>query len=319
MKDFDNIFSSDKECYQHFRIRKYHHRSMICYKITPNFSVEMLNANDYLMKTGFENYFGLIFYVNINAMYFNDTGSLTAYVHENHSVDIIDSYLAPVVLINKPEITLRVSYQTLKIEKLPPPYDTMCGKYPVGSSQFDQVYKNLQTDAVKMFNRSIPDVMIYDLLDTPILSVDQLKQNATLSRIYRSIWEQKKANMPNTCSFITTIPKMYIVDYSSMGMTLMWPNGLRVYNQSRARLILIDYLVYVFSCIGIWLGLSFYGIFDLIEGLKKTLYATAPTTEEASMELMMARVIKRVLKLEAFMTQSQKETKSRLDAHHQRL
>lgn len=283
---------------------------MICYKITPNFSFEMLDAHDYLLKTGFENYFGLIFYVNINAKYFNGTRSLTAYVHENHSVDIIDSYLAPFVLITKPEITLRVSYQTLKIEKLPPPYDTMCGEYPIGSSQFDQIYKNLQRDVVKIFNRSIPDAMIYDLLDTPILSVYQLKRNETLSRIYRLIWEQKKANTPNTCSFITTVPKMYTIAYPSLGMTLMWPNGLRVHNLSRARLVLIDYLVYLCSCIGIWLGLSAYGIFGLIKGLK-TLYATAPLTQETSMEVMMTRVIKRVIKLEALMTQSQKGSTSR--------
>ena len=284
---------------------------MICYKITPNFSIKMLDAHDYLLKTGFENYFGLIFYVNINAEYFNGTRSLTAYVHENHSVDVVDSYLAPVVLIDKPEITLRVSYQTLKIEKLPPPYDTMCGEYPIGSSQFDQVYKNLQRDTVKIFNRSIPDAMIYDLLDTPILSVYQLKQNATLSRIYRLIWEQKKANMPNTCSFITMVPKMYTIAYPSLGMTLMWPNGLRVHNQSRKKLVFIDYLVYICSCIGIWLGLSVYGIFDVIKGLKKTLYPTAPSTEETSVEVMMARMIKRVIKLETFMIQFQKGSASR--------
>lgn len=179
-----------------------------------------------------------------------------------------NSYLVSVVTTITPKIVLRVSYQTLKVDRLAPLYDTMCGRYPLGSFQFDQIYKNMQRDAVKMFNKSIQYVMIYDLLDMPILSAYQLEQNEKLRRAYRWIWEGKKANMPYTCSFITTFPKVYTIAHPTLGITLMWPNGFRVHNESRGRLVFIDYLIYVCSCIGIWLGMSVYGLFDLIKSVK---------------------------------------------------
>ena len=180
-----------------------------------------------------------------------------------------NSYLAPVVTTITPEIVLRVSYQTLKVDRFAPPYDTMCGRYPLGSAQFDQIYKNMRRDAVKMFNKSIQYVMImiYDLLDTPISSAYQLEQNEKLRRAYRWIWESKKANMPYTCSFITTFPKVYTIAYPTLGMTLMWPNGFRVHNESRARLVCIDYLICLFLY-SIWLGFSVYGFSDLIKSVE---------------------------------------------------
>lgn len=75
----------------------------------------MLKATDNLTKTGVENYFGYIYDLNLNTEYFNGVRSLSAYVHENVSVNILDSYFGTLVNTATPKIVLRVSYQMLKI------------------------------------------------------------------------------------------------------------------------------------------------------------------------------------------------------------
>lgn len=118
-----------------------------------------------------------------------------------------------------------------------------------------------------MFKSSIQYVMIHDLFHTPVLSAYQLEENEKLRKACRWISESKKANMQYTCSFTTTFPKVYIIAYSTLGVTLMWLNGFRIHNKSKARLVFIGYLIYVCSYIGIWLGLSVYSLLDLIKSV----------------------------------------------------
>lgn len=304
--DSGSSFRTDKECYQHLSIRKYHHRSAICYEISPKFNDSTLHGDDYLMKTDARNYYGFIFYVAFNDKHFNHARQIAAYVHQSTSVHLADSQLATTFTIPKPEIALRVSYQALRIQKLEPPYDTKCGNYPLGSSKSDQIYKSVQKEVVKTLNRSLSQIMIYDALDTPIL-----EQNETLRRIYRAILENKTRNMPHTCFHIYTIPKVYTIAYPTLGITLMWPNGLHISTESRTKLELIDYIIYVCSCIGIWFGLSAYGVFDLIKGLKKTrgtgALLLALHRKESPMEEMMGRVMNRLMRVEVFMNQFQSQ------------
>ena len=188
------------------------------------------------------------------------------------SVNILDSYLAAVFTIPKTKVILRVSYQTLKVQLLEPPHDTKCGNYPLGSSEMDLTYKKIRNEVVKIFNRSLSDVMIYEPLDTPILSAYQLKKNEALRMIYRSMVEKNMQNMPKTCFPITTVPRAFTITYPSLGITVMWPNGCHISNESRAKLVFIDYFIYICSCVGIWFGLSVFGLFDLIERFKVRLY-----------------------------------------------
>lgn len=81
---------------------------------------------------------------------FNGVQKSFAYVHEKTSVNVMDFYLATVFTITKTKTILRVRYQTLKIGILEPYYDTKCTKYPLRSSQIDQIYKITQAEAAEV-------------------------------------------------------------------------------------------------------------------------------------------------------------------------
>ena len=46
----------------------------------------------------------------------------------------------------------------------------------------------------------------------------------------------------------------YVTSY--LGVTLIWPDGFYLKNESKTKLFLIDYIIYVSSSFGIWFGIS---------------------------------------------------------------
>lgn len=267
--DFINTNLDSFECYSHFQIKKYHHRNMMCYKMIPKFDKKNLTTNDYVYK---DDHFGLIYSLNLNEEYFNNVRRLSAYIHEPKTVEIYDSGLASAFRISDTKSIMTVSYQSLHIERAEPPYDTKCYRYPLRSAQTDQYFKRIQNLTYHRLNRSIPDAMLYEKLHTPLLSSYSLEKNETLRKIYRSIVEASKNNLPDSCEYRSTIPRIYIVQYDSLGVSLTWPDGFHVNNRSRPKSNLMDYIVYISSCIGTWFGISAIHSFHLIKCIKDKLF-----------------------------------------------
>lgn len=196
--------------------------------------------------------------------YFNSVERLAAAIHGPGTVMLYDSALSPFIRIYDNKNILRVSYETLEIERLEPPYDTWCHRYPYRSAQIDQTLKQIQNQTMKILNYSTSDVMISEQLNARLLSSDALKNNETLTKMYRDIVERYKSiKLPNTCLYRSNIPKIYTVRYSGLGFSVMWPNGFNIQNVARPKFVLIDYIVYLCSCIGIWFGLSALSLFDI--------------------------------------------------------
>lgn len=221
----------------------------------------MLSMFDYAFKA---DHYGLIYYINLNDKFFSGVRMLSAYIHEPDTTELYDSLLAPNFRISEPDHVLRVSYKTLHIRLLEPPYDTMCRVYPERSSQADQYLKRIQNETVTKLNRSISDVMIYEPLETSLLSDRSLENNKSLHKLYLDIRIAQKKNMPNSCSFNSTVPRIHAISHPSLGFSVFWPDGLFITNEYKGKILLIDYIVYICSSIGIWFGLSACSLFNSV-------------------------------------------------------
>lgn len=262
-----NVISDPQDCYQNFKIRKFHHRNMICYRFDPKFGRnDSLKFSDYLLQ---DKLFGVIFYLNLNDSYFSQVRRLAAYIHEPGSTKLLDSFLAHGMYTRDAKIILTISYETLHIQRMEPPHDTQCKYYPIESSDTPLIFEKIQNETVRLLNRSIFDVMIYDALDTPLLTSYRLQRNTTLRKIYGTIVESQSVKMPKSCIVKHTIPKMTPESYSSLGLQVTWPNGYHIFIESRPKLQLMDYIVYICSCIGTWYGLSAIGLFKLFDDVRK--------------------------------------------------
>lgn len=157
-----------------------------------------------------------------------------------------------------------VFYKTLHIKRLEPPYDTMCRLYPKRSSQGDQYLKRIQKETFKKLNRSVSDIMIYDPLETPVLSDRSLENNKSLHKLYLDIVKTQEKNMPDSCSFNSTVPQIHAISYPSLGYSVFWPDGLSITNEYKGKILLIDYIIYICSSVGIWFGLSACSLFNSV-------------------------------------------------------
>ena len=239
---------------------------MMCYKFSMKIStlLQTISFSDYLL---FSNNFGAIFYVILNLKLFGNARRLSLYVHNSGSVEQLDSGIEHNYIIPGTSHHPRISYHTLQIRRLDPPYDTKCGHYSKESSQIDTIVKKVQQETVRIFNKSTPAAHIYSPINTTLLSFSNLHSNDIDREIYRKIVSRSKQGMPNSCYYETTIPKVYSVVHKYFGATVMWPDGFSIKISSHAKLVLLDYLVYVSSSIGLWYGLSACDIFKAFGNL----------------------------------------------------
>lgn len=233
---------------------------MVCYEIGLK-NRSKLESMDYLYES---EAYAVIFYVNMNTKYFKKVSRMTAYVHENRSSKIIDASASYYHNLNDDHYIMRVTYQTLFMKRLQPPYETMCQSYPTDSSRIEWNLNKIQEKTVKELNMSIPSMMIYQPLDTRILFSKKFEHNVTLREKYEDLLLRNMYSMPVSCIIKTTIPRIYFVHYPNLGVTLLWPDGLHFNIESKPRILSIDFIVYVCSCIGIWFGLSIFSVLSIM-------------------------------------------------------
>lgn len=244
---------------------------MVCYEIGMK-NQSKLQSMEYLYES--ETY-ALILFVNMNSKYFKTVRRMTAYVHEDGSSKIVDASASYYHNLNDDHYIMRVTYQSLFMKRLEPPYETMCRFYGTYGSQIQWNLHKIQEKTVRILNMSIPSLMIYQPLNTRILFSEKFDHNETLRRQYKDIVLRNMYPLPVSCIMKTTIPRIYFVHYPSLGITLLWPDGLHFNIESKPRILSIDFIVYVCSCIGIWFGLSVFGILSIISS-KLNLVASAP-------------------------------------------
>ena len=280
---------------------------MMCYDfiLRPGVTEKVLDSGIFLDDT---ESVSDIYYVEFDNKLFENVRRLAAYIHEPKSVPLIDASLWTNLIIPNKNHFLRLTYQSLKTLKLEPPYDTMCSWYPDRTSRTDVRLGRIQKDTVKILNMSIPNVMIYDMLDTPIISPSILNSNVTMKEKYQKIVEKHSAHMAPSCYLSSTIPRIYALAYPYIGVTVMWPDGLSIVIESRPKTTPIDLIIYISSCVGIWFGLSIQHVLWYSKGIKVTMNpfgVTFRTEREriqnvvSRMNRMESNLISRFYKLES--------------------
>ena len=174
---------------------------------------------------------------------------------------------------------MQITYRSLSIQRLEPPYDTMCSSYHPHRSRleatlakvrrdgmkllgiiptFDQIYeRQLSRDAeqskAEQDTTTIDENKDYD--DTLPITTSYHVRNVTLAMRLQSLIRKHTLIYPE-CSikyYITTIK-------SSIGkgvkMTLNWPQDVTLTIRYSPVDGTLDYIIYLSTCIGLWLGVA---------------------------------------------------------------
>lgn len=262
-KDHLEYFPGGK-CNELFDTSKYYHRESVCYKFTPR-----MNANELAVKhyTLTDEAYGMIFFILMNPKMFKDIKVISSYIHNDESIKLYDALLAQYIMIPNDKIEILPTFNTINLTRLEPPFDTQCQKYPPGSAMVIEILKKIQNETLTELNRSIPALMIPDdgdeqKMSSLLMTSSALTMNETLKKRYREIVEKYQDNGRYSCSISCMITRISFGKDEQFQFRIAWPDGLKFSINYEGKNTVIDYIVYICSCVGIWFGISAFSLFD---------------------------------------------------------
>lgn len=248
------------DCMKYFNIKKYLWSEYMCYQFDP-LILDVIEVHEYTMSPSFN---GLIYSLSFDTKYFGAAKHISQAVHIPTSSFMLDS-----VLSKSRETQFdgypssEISYREFNRIKMGPPYQPKCNpnndQYGTEKEmQFHEINRQAMlkygiiTPFVRFYNSS-SDLFVPSYLDF---------RNETFVRILNNLLD--RVPQPEAvCKFKFLVT--WIIPYSDSKeffASIFWPASetlLIVYVPDQD---LIDYIVYVCSCIGIWFGLSFYSTYD---------------------------------------------------------
>lgn len=263
-------YRDNDNCMKILSIERYIQRDFMCYKITVSAipSSKSLDLEEYSLSPHAS---GLVHRLFLNSTPFGEVSYFTIFAHSATTSDLYDSLFARTRDYYKGNgthrmVILEVSFSGVSIERLKAPYDTSCRDfYPYESGAIYRMegLKNETTATLRIvptfspvFDLNSPYGMItaHDLLNRTFL--------AKFNEIY------KKYNQ----TYLDCTLEYYVSKYSmSFGdkvtLSVYWPQDSQTVIRHVPSYDLIDYLLYVCSSFGIWLGISILSISDVITSI----------------------------------------------------
>ena len=200
---------------------------------------------------------------------FQNVGLMAVYIHDQDTFPLYDSIFTQYIVATSYS-EVNPTYHTVHAERLEPPYDTNCQKYPRKLFQLMVNLKRFQEEILTRFKKLTPSLMLQekDIPDNVTLFFSRdTKLNRTLSQLYRQLYHEHISKGRSACIFRCTVSKLSFGSKDHLLFRVAWPDGLEVSIQSVKKLEVIDYVIYICSCIGIWFGVSIYTLFGYIKSV----------------------------------------------------
>lgn len=250
--------SSVEKCMDFFHIHKYFEREYVCYEFIMKLT-ETLNMVRYAMSPS---YTGEIFRLYLDKEIFKEIGAISCSVHTSESSRLFDSVFASNHFqIGDKYPALKVTYREINIEMMKSPYDTHCDELP-GNYTTGQEYSlnkvnevllkelNVITPFVPVYNHSLTYRMLHDL---------DFKEKKFKGKV--NGLSKKFGNLKGCITkFVDTTADL--LDESTPYVAIYWPQDEELSIKYVPDQELIDFIVYITSCIGVWFGLSAYSVHD---------------------------------------------------------
>ena len=260
-----------KHCLDHFKITKYFHRGLICFKFIPNFSPsDGLNLNEYTLSP---NSPGLIYKFYFNKEVFGDVHYFTSYAHSFNTSHFHDSLFSSMKFFSRNSnsssdsfANIDVTYNQLTLSRMKSPYDTDCIDYYPHASGMEFFLENVKNETLKEIDRVITQPHIYrEHLENKFLSTSELR-NQSISGKLNAIIDQHKLQHSD-CDVMYYLSKMDVTKGRRVSIGINWPQDSEIIIKHVPQQELTDLILYVCSSFGIWFGLSVMTLFRYLQRL----------------------------------------------------
>lgn len=264
---------SKKDCLKRITWKKYIHRELICYKIDPfltNQTIESLPVANSI------EFYNSQFMIILNQTSFERALFMAAFVHIPGSSEYIDSTQNKLEVLSddKEKGNFFVWYTTITLKKLPPPYDTNCEINLINATGTEIGLKCMNRKLRRKFHKMFPFPHLYDYNSKDILlSAKDLSKNVTIANEVRRL--RDLCIIPRVkCKLIHTQSHVSIKSGKrGSNLYVYIPITTTYFVEHKPNWHLIDFMIYMCSALGIWIGFSVWHSF-------KTMFALSWNTEK---------------------------------------
>lgn len=265
-------FHLKNQCLQHFNITKSVFKEFVCYtlKIKTNSSID-------LKKITFSRRLSrVVFIFNLDSS-FNAVMSLKPMVHITGSLPYTTSSFSMEhsrKVYGQPNSTpnfntIKTSYTKYVISRLPPPFASRCRSYKesddvLGNTRDDCIQTCLKGTTPKALGKVPFTSFIQQPIDMKQISMEDLKIR-NISYILNKLEHACQSQCSQLDCFLTfTVTSGTTEIDVKMRLLVYSPNSPDLVVQEEEAFKFLDFLIFIASCVGSWLGLSFLS-FDPID------------------------------------------------------
>ena len=284
---------NNTECLKIFQIEKYIQRLDICYKLT-------LRENDFadiLKQTLSPNSPGDIYQLWMSEV-FKETTTVSAYIHSQSSSAIFDIALSPTKFFEdsagtNDSISVDVTFSPMDTQLLPPPFTTMCRNLSFASGE-ERVLSEMREQLITDFQKVDTFSPIFKPYKYSMLTIRDLG-NQKVYQVAKNFTDLAK-EAPRVCFLQYHVTKTFAYREETPSTAIFWPQDPGILIKTLPDFELIDFIVYIFSSIGVWFGLSIFSILESSQKLLKIFPKSNPdqpkqinVTERLSFEVFSIR------------------------------
>jgi len=253
---------STNQCLKFFNILKYYVQEYICYQFSPS----MKGTIDFNRIASSFNYARLAYKIDLQLKVFNRTSNFCGIVHTMDSLPFVSIQFSAEFRRERHLVYRSYRFSGVQVNHhlLPSPYASHCIPRHNGRDEF-VCYKDCLVSMTIAKWRMFPfteiitdDELVYNL-DIPHLTTFELLNNETLAKEYDSIETQceYRCRFPN-CHNSVTVTQMFerSLRDDALVFRIDLPRTFTYSITSLPSMEIVDYVTYVLSCFGTWLGLS---------------------------------------------------------------
>ena len=250
-----------EECYRMFQIRKYIQKDFMCYEFDPIIieTDEDLLISEYAVSPQAA---GLIYKIYLNNSLFGDASYYETLVKQRFDSPLFDAafssskvYMRQTNLSNN-YLNIELIYNSVAIHMLRNPYDTRCLSCAPYHTCAELNAARIGDAVLKKFEKVSTLVPVYDKsLKYPVLSAKHLRNDEFVAK-YKRIHDKVFSGSSQTCDTYYTSSRVTITYGSVTMVSVYYPHDANISVNYFPLQDPIDFLLYISSSFGIWIGVS---------------------------------------------------------------
>lgn len=252
---------NNTECYEMFTITTFIHRLTACYKFTANPKIGKLQMN---LNTMSPSKPGFIYMLFLNEDLFQNMSAFTAYGHTLSSSPLFDSVFSIEKVVKSKGTGFQIGIVTSPVtaKSLPAPYDTSCRQHENFTSGTEFQLHHLNKETMRIMNHVHTMEHVKEPYKYLMFSPVEFR-NQTINNQFVKLFAKYRRNGSKYCYLKYNIPVTRIESDNRVTVAVNWSQDNEVVTSTVPDQLFIDFLIYVCSSVGIWMGLSVFSVIDM--------------------------------------------------------